>query len=104
MEKINVKEIMGADAKEPAKMDLSTARSRRELKGRQIDTKPSAEEVRDRAKWRQDAYISVAVDIKEAIEHNSCSITEKELEEAEFILERLEAVAMMAAETAVKSY
>ena len=104
MEKINVKEVMENSTEVTLGIDLSTARSRRELDGRQIDTKPSAEEVRDRAKWRQDAYIRVAVGVKEAIEHNGCGITEKELEEAEFILERLEAVAMMAAETAVKSY
>lgn len=104
MEKINVREIMEVDAKEVAEMNFSTARSRRELEGRQIDTRPSDEGVRDSAKWRQSAYISVAVDIKNAIEHNRYGITEKELEEAEFILKRLEAVAMMAAETAVKSY
>lgn len=104
MEKINVKEVMEVDGKDLGRLTLSTARGRRKLKGRQIDTKPSNEEVRDSAKWRQGAYISVAVSIKEAIEHNRYGITEKELEEAEFILERLEAVAMMAAETAVKSY
>lgn len=104
MEKINVKEIMGADAKEPAKMDLSTARSRCEVEGRQINAEPSNEEIRDRAKWRQNVYVRAAIGVKEGIEQNGCGITEREIEEAEFILERLEAVAMMAAETAVKSY
>lgn len=82
----------------------STARSRRGLKGSQIDTEPSIEEVRDRAKWRQETYVKAAIDVKEGIEFNSCGITSAELEIAEFILEQLEAAAMMAAETAVKSY
>lgn len=104
MEKINVKEIMKNGTEATLGIDLSTARSRREFEGRQINAEPSNEEIRDRAKWRQDVYVRAAIGVKEGIKQNGCGITEREIEEAEFILERLEAVAMMAAETAVKSY
>lgn len=87
-----------------AEVDCSTARSRRILDGREIDVEPTGETVSEMALRRCRLYLSIASDLRGCVESNCVGISDKELENVEFIIEQLEGASRVAHEQSVRTY
>lgn len=92
------------EIRDALKMDVSTARGRRCLNGREINIKPNGWNIKQCASCRADAYIEIARAIKNEISQSSAGITLEELESAEFVIEQLEQLSRVAHDTAIKNY
>ena len=85
-------------------INVATARGRRELNNRELKVTPSGRSVSYDASARADGYIEVAQYLREKVESNFTGIPSRELEDVEFIMEQLEALAKQAYEQVIRTY
>lgn len=85
-------------------VDVSTARGRRTLNGRQIDIEPDEYIALNSAEARGHGYLKLSNDMRNMIHSNRAGIPEAELERVELVMEQLETLALMAMEMYVKTY
>ena len=71
-------------------VDVSTARGRRTLHGKQINVEPTKEEVADAASMRASAYMTLMRQVRRTIECHNTGMPEVELECVEMLMEQLE--------------
>lgn len=79
-------------------VDVSTARGRRTLHGKQINVEPKKEEVAIGARARANAYKMLMDELRSVVERNNTGMPEVELECVEMLMEQLEGLYRKAVE------
>lgn len=85
-------------------MVRTSARERAILNGRAIDIAPDNNRVKTDSHRRAEWYLEVATHLKNVIKEANSGVTMSELEDAELIIEMLEANSRRAVEVAIKNY